>query len=95
LVSENRDGLKYGQKQIRYSMVFVQTHRDLTRESQRIWGKYWPWIIECKDRAELANPFNISEVQVATKEYGRGGTLVYLDTRDEQFLIKAGYFQAL
>ena len=64
LIAQTLGSLRLGQRQIRYSMTFVRARRDTARETEKIWGRYWPWIVDGSDLRELARPFNIRAVQV-------------------------------
>jgi 5-methylcytosine-specific restriction protein A len=95
LIAQTIDELPPREKQIRHSMVFVRARRDNQRETDAIWGHHWPWIIDGESLKELARPFNMSDVQVTDKNYGQGGTVVYVDPLDDQALMRGGYLQGI
>ncbi len=81
-----------GTHTIRYRMKFVRSYLDSADESMAIWGEHWPYIIECSDLCILRRPFDISRVQVSSKDYGAAVRYAYVDPADEKVLRKQGYF---
>ena len=65
-------------------MEYERCYFDREKESMRIWGKFWPYIVEGRHCRQLKKSFEISEVQVSAKDYGRGGAIVYVDDADIQ-----------
>ena len=92
LVAQTKAGLRSRQKQIRYRMTFRAVRRDVRCETDAIWGKHWPWIVDCADARELSRPFDISDIQVTATQYAQGGTVVYVDPLDDLELQHGGYF---
>jgi 5-methylcytosine-specific restriction protein A len=76
-------------------MTFVRTYLDQNGETDRIWGRHWRYVIEGEALRALRRPFNIAELQVSAKNYGRGGPIVHVDPLDEEILRRDGYFDAL
>lgn len=95
LIAQTIQGLRPGQKQIRYKMNFVSARRDSGRETDTIWAAHWPWIIDGTDLKELARPFNIRAVQVTSTNYAQGGTVVYVDPLDDKALLAGDYFKGV
>jgi len=91
LIAQTIQTLQPGQRQIRYCMSFVRFYKDTLRESDRIWGHHWPFIIEGTGLKELARPFNIAVVQKSSKNYGQGGPVVYVDPLDQREIQSGGY----
>lgn len=80
-----------GQAPIRYRMEYVRCYADRTGESKRIWGKQWPFMVEGANARPLKKPFDIRRLQVTTKNYAQGGTVVYVEPEDVEVLEKEGY----
>jgi len=95
LISEKRKTLAPGKKPIQYLMEFVRCYEDIEKESIKIWGRYWPYIIEGKNCRQLRLPFDICEHQVTKKDYGRGGTIVYVTKEDSKILEDKGLLNTL
>lgn len=82
LISQTKDSLPPYTKPIQYLMEFECCYYDHKKESKEIWGKFWPYIIEGRNCRRLKKPFDISDVQVTSKDYGRGGPIVYVEDGD-------------
>jgi hypothetical protein len=80
-------------KPIRYLMTFVRCYRDKNKESDRIWGRHWNYIIEGSGCYSLKTPFDIRQIQVTKKNYAQGGTVVYVDSEDAVVLEAGGYLE--
>ena len=91
LVSQTEASLAPDQLPIRHLMKYVRCYPDADRESFRIWGSQWPYIVEGRDLRRLKVPFRMSDVQVSEKNYGQGGTICYVDPSDEDFLLSSGF----
>jgi hypothetical protein len=92
LIAQTKNSLPHRVKPIQYCMEFESCIYDRDRESQKIWGKFWPYLILGKNCRPLKNPFDICEViKNSCKDYGRGGPIVYVDQADEKYLIQNGY----
>jgi len=72
-------------------MKFVRFYLDSEKESTKIWGEQWRYIIECSDLCILRRPFDIAQVQVTSKDYGAAVRYVYVDPADQDVLRKQGY----
>jgi 5-methylcytosine-specific restriction protein A len=90
LVAKIRAHLTYGERPIGHRMTFESSQEDVRRETDQIWGDHWRWIINSSNTMKLLEPFDIYDVQVTSMEYGRGGTVVYLDPLDERELERRG-----
>ena len=79
---------------VRYVMEFVECYEDKYGESERIWGRHWHHIIEGRNFHQLRRPFDIDELQVSTKNYGRG-VIKYAYIRDEDMkrIIALGHLE--
>lgn len=88
LISQTKCSLSAFTKPIQYVMEYEYCYYDLDNESQRIWGKTWRYIIKGCNCRPMNNPFDISDVQITDKDYGRGGTIVYVEPDDIQVLKK-------
>ena len=86
LISQTKDSLPAFAKPIQYIMEYEYCYYDREKESKRIWGKFWRYIIKGRNCRRLRNPFDISDVQVTAKDYGRGGTIVYVEPDDIRVL---------
>ena len=86
-VAQTDDGLPA----IRYVMEFDRLRADRTGEiSKRIWGRSWPYVVYGKNCRQLARPFNMSDIQVSSHQYGQGGPYVYVAPQDEAVLLNSG-----
>lgn len=90
LISQTKDSLPPYIKPIQYLMEFERCYDDQEKESRQIWGKSWPYIIEGRNCRQLKKSFEISEVQVTAKDYGRGGPIVYVEEADIRALKEKG-----
>ena len=79
LLAKLVEDLRPEEPQIQFSMLFERARRDSARESDDIWGRHWPWIIDCSSLKSLTRPFNIKDHQVTTTNYSTGGTVVYVE----------------
>jgi len=84
-----------GTHTIRYRMKFVRFYLDAQEESKKIWGERWRYIIECSDLCILRRPFDITHVQVSSKDYGAAVRYVYVDLVDQDVLRKQGYLDCV
>lgn len=91
LIAQTLQSLQRGKKQIRFVMSYVRSYRDTRGESDQIWGRHWPFIIEGTDLRELTRPFNIAAMQITSRNYGQGGPVVYVDPVDEKAIESEGY----
>jgi hypothetical protein len=82
LISQTEDTLQPGHLPIQYRMQFERCYPDRDHESVRIWGKYWPYIVEGSNCRQLRRPFKMNDIRVTNKDYGRGGVRVYVDQQD-------------
>jgi 5-methylcytosine-specific restriction protein A len=69
LIAQTKGTLRPGQKPIRWIMEYVGAYEDVRGESERIWGKHWPYIIEGRNVRDV-EPFDIADLQVTGKDYG-------------------------
>jgi len=82
-VAQTDDGLP----PIRYVMEFDKLRADRTGQiSRSIWRRSWPYVVYGKNCRQLTRPFNISDVQVTSHNYGQGGPYVYVQPDDEAVL---------
>ena len=95
LLAKLTKDLRRGEPQIQFSMVFERVRKDTGKESDAIWGRHWPWLVDCFSLKALARPFNITDHQVTLKDYVHGGTVVYVDLQDHQLLEKRGFFDGV
>ena len=89
LISKTLDSTD-GLPPIRYVMTYVRTVPDVNDESVAIWGRNWPFIVECKDCRELKSYFDIRSIQVSDWEYGPGGPIVHVHPADEYEMDRLG-----
>jgi 5-methylcytosine-specific restriction enzyme A len=90
LISQTKDSLPPYTKPIQYVMEFERCYYDREEESRQIWGEFWSYILECRNCRQLNKPFEISDVQVTEKDYGRGGPIVYVEEADIRALKEKG-----
>jgi hypothetical protein len=69
LIALTRGSIPPHTKSIRYHGVFQGVHLDTARDTERIWGRPWQYVIELSDLQPVAIPFNIEEVQVSRHNY--------------------------
>jgi len=68
---------------IRYRMDFVRCYKDVEKESDRIWGRHWKYIVEGENLKTLRHPFDIRKIQVTNDiSYGQGA-IKYVYVRPE------------
>lgn len=92
LISQTKQSLPRHTEPIQYRMEFVECVDDSGHESEKIWGRYWPYLIIGKNCNSLRSPFDICKViKNPTKDYGQGGPIVYVNNEDEHFLESNGY----
>jgi hypothetical protein len=84
-----------GSPQIRYGMRYRRMYEDSEGESRRRWNKQWRYIVEGDQCRELETPFSLSKVQISSKNYGQGGTIVYLAQQDVAELTKRSLLRPL
>jgi len=91
LLHQNLKGLAPGEKPIQFAMEFFRCYVDRNNESDRLWGRHWRHIIEASKCWALANPFDISDIQVSSKNYGRGVIrYAYIDPVDVEVIVAKG-----
>lgn len=93
LISEKNISVKRARPKIRYVMEFVSFERDHVGETERIWGKRWPYLVIGRNCRELKQPFDMKKVQVSGLEYGRGGPYLYVADQDEESLKQRGLLE--
>ena len=74
-------------------MEYERFYYDLEKESMQIWGQLWPYIIEGRNCRKLTKAFEMSEIQVTKKDYGRGGPIVYVEEADMLVLKEKGLLE--
>lgn len=69
---------------VTHAMDCVRVYRDTARESLRIWGRSWKFIIEGSNLRALPKPIPISRFGRASgKNYGKGAQkFVYVEDAD-------------
>jgi len=93
LISQTKDSLPPYRKPIQYLMEFERCYYDHKKESNEIWGKFWPYIIEGRNCRQLKKSFEISAIQVTEKDYGRGGPIVYVEEADVRKIKELGLLE--
>lgn len=79
-----------GTREIVFAMEFVRTRVDTDGETQELFGRSWPIILDCENCLPLKNPFVIEDHAVSGQNYGPGGTSVYVHPEDERALVMRG-----
>lgn len=82
LIQQTLSTLKAGEKSIQWVMEYEETYADTFGESEQIWQRRWPYIIRCSNPRRV-EPFNITELQVSTKNYGSAMKYAWIDSLDE------------
>lgn len=95
LISQTEASLRPGQLPVRFSMEYVRYKAGAASESLKIWGRSWPYIIECTNSRRLKKPFRMSDISVSGKRYAQGGTLFKVDPEDERYLRENGYLEVI
>lgn len=95
LIAQTKSSLPYHKEPIQYLMEFEQIYYDKEKESLKIWGKFWPYIIKGKNCKRLKTPFDINRIQTTNKNYGRGGPIVYVERKDEDIIINNGLLDTI
>lgn len=83
---------------VSYAMRLKEQHLDTANEAQAIWGERWPVIVEGEGCRKLDRPFNPQKERVtliSMKNYGPGGTLVYVDPKDAEAFLQKGLLRPL
>jgi hypothetical protein len=76
-------------------MRYRRMYEDSEGESRRRWNKQWRYIVEGDQCRKLETPFSLSKVQISSKNYGQGGTIVYLAQQDVAELTKRSLLRPL
>ena len=84
-----------GDPQIVASMIFTRARPDKANESDAIWGRHFPILLDCRDARMLRTPFLMSDHQVTDHNYGPGGTTVYVQKADADVLRKKGLLETM
>lgn len=87
LIAQTKDSLRRKQKAIRWIMNYVQIYKDVNDESDKIWGKHWPYIIE-GDNVRSVEPFNIEDIQITNKHYGSAQAFSPINPEDESAILQ-------
>ena len=95
LIAQTKHSLHFAKEPIQYLMEFDSCYYDKERESLQLFGRYWPYIIKGRNCRPLKTPFDISKVKTASKNYGQGGPIVYVEHEDEALLKDRGLLETL
>ncbi len=87
LIAVTRSTLPKGQKAIQWIARLKEVYQDHQRESIRIWGRHWKYIIELEGIREVP-PFNLEEIQVSSYNYGPVRTHCRLLPDDERAVLE-------
>jgi 5-methylcytosine-specific restriction enzyme A len=82
LIQQTYKTLEPNEKSIRWVMNYASTYFDQAKESDKIWGSHWNYIIEGTNLRSI-EPFNIEDIQVSNKDYKSAVTHVWVDKSDE------------
>ncbi|MEP6494877.1 MAG: hypothetical protein ABJF01_19475 [bacterium] len=79
---------------ITHLMKVAGIRRDLSDETDKIWGRHWDWIIDGEGLREFVRPIPIGRLGTASgKNYGQGAQkFVYLETVDLVDLARSELF---
>jgi hypothetical protein len=91
LLAEIQD---HGSSVVRYAMRFREQILDEKGKSKALFGRRWRYLIEGNDCHELSR-FSPQERKVTSKNYGQGGPMVYVASKDAEAFRKAGLLQPL
>jgi hypothetical protein len=78
---------------VSHAMRFRSQRADTSGETERRWGRHWPFLIEGEDCCELARPFNPQQervTQASRKDYGPGGSFFYVLDEDADVFRQRG-----
>lgn len=84
LVYIKKSSLKPGEKHIQYAMLFEELREDDDNTTQLIWGRHWPFILDCKKIRRLDDPFNPIDMFEEGAVIDRGQWGSYVRPNDER-----------
>lgn len=87
LVSQTKGTLVRGQMPIRWIMEYVRTYEDLNGESDRLWGRHWPYIIEARN-VRSVEPFDLDDIRATDREYYKVQTFCAVEPEDEAAVLE-------
>lgn len=87
LVSQTKGTLARGQMPIRWIMEYVRTYKDARGESDKLWGKHWPYIIEARNVRSI-EPFDLDDIRATTKGYYKVQTFCAVKPEDEAAVLE-------
>lgn len=79
-----------------YAMRFKEQRPAKAGETEENWDKTWTYIVEGESCCELDRPFDPQKERVTPttrKNYGPGGTFVYVDPEDAAAFRKRGFLR--
>jgi 5-methylcytosine-specific restriction enzyme A len=74
-------------KPIRWIMEYVQSYEDTQDEAQRLWGKQWNYIVECRNVRSI-EAFDIRKLQITKVNYLATQTFAYVREDDEKEILR-------
>ena len=82
-------------RRVKYAMRFDECYRDEARDSERIWGHRWEFIVRGYDFRILRRPFDIEQLQVSNANYGQGVIrFAYIHPDDEREILARQLLEA-
>lgn len=82
-----------GSREISFRMELVRIRLDRHNETDTIFGRHWPVILDCRDCLPLRAPFVMSDHAVSGHNYGPGGTSVYVQREDQEVIRARGLLE--
>jgi 5-methylcytosine-specific restriction protein A len=82
LVSQTKGTLARGQKPIRWIMDYVRAYKDSSGESDKLWGRHWPYIVEARN-VRSVEPFDLDDIRTTNKKYKKVRTFCAVAPEDE------------
>jgi 5-methylcytosine-specific restriction protein A len=87
LLQLTKTSITDGNKSIRWIMEFIDTYEDLDNETDKIWGKHWPFIVRVQNVRHI-EAFDITDLQVTKKSYGKAMGYTWIDSEDEDAILE-------
>jgi 5-methylcytosine-specific restriction enzyme A len=87
LVSQTKGTLATGQLPVRWVMEYVRTYEDVSGESDRLWGRHWPYIIEATN-VRSVEPFDLDAIRATDKLYKDVQTFSTVRSEDEAAVLE-------
>ncbi len=82
-----------GSREVAFRMELIRVRLDRNNETDKIFGRHWPVILDCRGCLPLTTPFVMSDHAVSGHNYGPGGTSVYVQRQDQEVIRAKGLLE--